>query len=292
MYRRHASVLHTARAGVAGAYGSALVLLALCFTHPIVLGAVAFTAVAAAALSGVGRDVARAARFAVPVALLVALVNALVVRDGLTVVARLGELPPFGELDVTLEALVYGLLLGLRVLTIVVCAALLTATVDPDALLRGLRRASLRSALTASLATRMVPVLARDTRRMQQARRCRPDGGARTRRAQLAVVRAVTTGALDRAVDVAATLELRGYALGRRPPRAGGRRWSRHDLSLAAAAAALLALVVWGLGSGAARVQPYPRLVLQTGRAELALAALVPAIALAPLLSRRGVGGP
>ena len=38
----------------------------------------------------------------------------------------------------------------------------MSAAVDPDELLKALRRISYRSALTASLATRLVPVLARD----------------------------------------------------------------------------------------------------------------------------------
>src|SRR5690242_21570893 len=40
--------------------------------------------------------------------------------------------------------------------------------------LRLLRRVSYRSALTAALATRLVPVLARDASRMNEAARCRP----------------------------------------------------------------------------------------------------------------------
>ena len=97
---------------------------------------------------------------------------------------------------------------------------LFSACVDPDELLRAFRRVSYRSALTASLATRLVPVLARDALRMSDAARCRPEPPGR-----LAVARAALSGALDRAVDVAAALEVRGYsAPGGRPavpPRRG-----------------------------------------------------------------------
>ena len=57
---------------------------------------------------------------------------------------------------------------------------------------------------------------------------------------RVAVVRAVTAGALDRAVDVAATLELRGYATRRRGARPQRAPWSRHDTSVLAAALVLL----------------------------------------------------
>ena len=72
----------------------------------------------------------------------------------------------------------------------------------PTTLLRVLRRPSVRSALAATLATRLVPVLARDAQRIDEARRCRADRGRRgARRARLAVLRAVTSGAMDRALD-------------------------------------------------------------------------------------------
>ena len=63
---------------------------------------------------------------------------------------------------------------GLRVIVIVTAFGLMSAAVDPDELLRMFRRVSYRSALTATLATRLVPVLARDATRMSDAARCRP----------------------------------------------------------------------------------------------------------------------
>ena len=98
----------------------------------------------------------------------------LVAQGGLTVIARLGDLPVFGQTDVTLEATVYGAVLGLRAIALILCGALYTVAVDPDEVLALFRRFSFHSALTATLATRMVPVLARDARRLAEAQRCRP----------------------------------------------------------------------------------------------------------------------
>ena len=221
------------------------------------LAGVACATLAAAALAGVGPQVARLARFSLPLALLIAITNAIVVRDGLTVLVRFGEIPPFGQVDVTLEALAYGLLLALRVVVVVLPFALVAATVDPDVVLRGMRRLSFRSALTAALATRMIPVLTRDARRMEDARRCRP-GGTDGSVGRLAVARAVTAGALDRSVDVAATLELRGFANARRAPHEAGPPLSRHDVAVAASAAGLFLLCAAGLAEGVATVDPYP----------------------------------
>jgi energy-coupling factor transport system permease protein len=283
IYRRRASPLHAARAGVGAAYAAALAACALIFEHPLALAAVAVAALGAAVGAGVGREVARTARYTVPLVVLVALVNALVVRDGLTVFARLGELPPFGRIDLTVEALVFGLVLGSRVMVVVMCCALFTAAVDPDEMLRLFRRVSFRSALTAALATRLIPVLARDARRMAEARACRPCPGPR-----VAVLRAVATSALDRAIDVAATLEVRGYgAAGAvRPARAP---WSRHDLAFGAATVVVVALSVSARIAGVADFNAYPSLSAPLGAGELAFAAVLVVVALAPFLDRKGI---
>ena len=282
-YRRRASPLHAARAAAGGAYCVALAVCALAFEHPLALGAVAAAVLGAAAAAGVGREVARSARYTLALALVVAIVNALVVRDGLTVFARLGDVPPFGQVDLTVEALVYGLVLGGRVLVVILCCALFTTSVDPDELLRAFRRISFRSTLTAALATRLVPVLMRDARRMADAHACRPRPGPR-----IAVLRAVATNALDRAVDVAATLEVRGYGAARgarreRPP------WSRHDLAFAAAAGVLVVLVVAARAAGVASFEAYPTLHAPVATGELLLAGALIVVALAPFLDRRGI---
>jgi len=282
--KRSASPLHAARAAVGCALCAALALPALLFDSPLVLGAVVLAALAVGAAAGAGRALRRALLLAAPFALVIALLNPLVTHNGLTVIARLGEAPVLGRIDVTLEALAYGGVLGLRALALIVCAALYAAVVDPDEVLRLFRRVSFRSALTATLATRMVPVLQRDGRRMADAQRCRA-GAAPSR---LALVRAVAAGALDRAVDVAAALEVRGYGSARRPPRSRA-PWSRHDLAFAAAALALLALTLGGRLAGAAAFGAYPLLHGAWGAATWALAAALVLVPLVPFLDRRGI---
>jgi energy-coupling factor transport system permease protein len=283
-YRRRDTPLHAARASVAMAWCICLALTSVATEHPLVLGAALASIVVAARLAQVGDELRRVARFAVPLALLVAVINPFVVREGLTVIARLGELGPLGRLDITLEATAYGGILGLRALVIILAFGLYSAAVDPDEVLRLFRRVSFRSALTASIATRLLPVLARDARSLGDAQRCRPGPPA----PRLALVRAVAAGSLDRAVDIAAALEVRGYGVAGRPPRTR-RAWSRHDLAFAASAAALVALGIGARLTGTAAFDAYPRLVVPFGAGEAIAAAALAACALAPFLDRRGV---
>jgi energy-coupling factor transport system permease protein len=288
-----ASPLRAARAPVAAAYACALVTAVLAFEHPLALLALALAIVGAGVLAGCGRSLARGALFGIPFALAIALVNPLVTREGLNVVLRLGEVGPLGRLDVTRESLVFGAILGVRALLIVLAGgALLAATVDFDALLQRFRRISVRSALTAALAVRLVPVLGRDARRLADARRCRPGAGPRPNTAErLQIVRAVTAGAMDRALDVAATLEVRGYAT---PAASGGPRrlpepWSRHDLAFAAAALGLVALSLGARLMGVAHFSAYPVTSAPVGGREWVLAGALLLVALLPFADRRGI---
>jgi energy-coupling factor transport system permease protein len=282
--RPHSSPLHAARVSASCGLCGALVLTALLFEDPLVLAAVTFAALASGVAAGAARDLRRALLFALPFALVIALLNPIVTQQGLTVIARLGTLPLLGRRDVTLESLVYGCVLGLRALALILCCALYAAVVDPDELLRSLRRISFRSALTATLATRMVPVLQRDGRRMAEAQRCRPGRPP----SRLALVRAVAGGALDRAVDVAAALEVRGYGSARRPSRVR-RPWSRHDLAFAAVAVAIATLAIVVRASAGATFTPYPALHAAPTASTWALVAALVALPLAPFLDRRGI---
>ena len=283
-YQRRASPLHAARAGAGLAYCAALGCGALLVSAPLVLGALVVAIMLAGELAGVGPRLRRAALFAAVLGLLVTVVNALVTRNGLTVIWRVGDLPGLGQVDVTLEATVYGAVLGLRAVALVLCGALYTLAVDPDEVLRLFRRISFRSALTATLATRMVPILVRDARRMADAQRCRP--GAAATRVQL--LRATTAGVLDRALDAAAALEVRGYGAAHRPPRTRA-PYSRHDAAFTASAVAVLGLAIAAKVAGLAPFTAYPDLRAPLPGGELALAAALLICALLPFADRRGI---
>jgi energy-coupling factor transport system permease protein len=212
------------------------------------------------------------------------LINALVTRDGLTVILRLGQLPILGHTDVTLEATVYGAVLGLRALALILCGVLYSTAVDPDEVLRLMRRFSMRSALTATLATRLVPVLLRDARRLAEAQRCRPGASA----SRVALMRAATAGVLDRSLDVAAALETRGYGLGS-PPRRSRRPYSRHDISFLAAALSITGLAISSQIAGLAPFHAYPALRLPLSASPVVLAAALLLGALLPFADRRGI---
>jgi energy-coupling factor transport system permease protein len=290
--------LQAASPAAAVVYLGSLIAVAFLYSNPIVLAATGAALVLAGRLAGARSAVRAALWMGLTLALLIVFVNALVVSRGETVLARLGEWPIFGRVDVTAEAIGAGAVLGLRAAVVMVAFAVYSACVDPDRVLRALRPLAGRSALTASLVSRLVPVAAADAARLRDAAQLRGPGAAPVGKAPLA--RRLLAGSLDRAVDVAATLELRGYSLDTSLAPAGATRFppvrwikrytrryapprSRFDRRFYATGAAVLAAAIAAKLLGADDFAEYPTIEVGTGAATLALAALLCLSGLAPL---------
>jgi energy-coupling factor transport system permease protein len=276
--------LQAASPGAAVAYLGSLVAVAFLFPSPLVMLAAAGAVTIAGLLAGARAAMRASLRMSIGLVTLIALVNALIVDRGETVLLRLGEWPWFGNVNVTLEALVAGLGLGLQAAVTILAAGVYVACVDPDRVLRALRPVAARSALSATLVSRLVPLAAADAAGLRDAARLRGPGAAEVGRA--ALVRRLLAGSLDRSVDVAATLELRGYGLD--APRARqARRRSRYDRRFHLVAAAVVAIAVAGRILGLGEFQTYPSVEAELDLGTVALAVAVLLSGLAPLRRRQ-----
>jgi len=308
-YRMQASPLHATRPWIAALWASSLTVAALLLVQPLLLGTLLLAILIAGIGASVGAELARSLRLVVIVAVPIVLVNVLVSRDGLTVFARLGDLGPFGQGDLTVEAAVYGLWIALKVALVMLVTTLASMAIDPDELMRTFRGLSFRSALTASLGLRMIPLLGADAARLAEAQRTRPDARSGLRSRAL-LLGAVVAGSLDRAMDVAATLEVRGFAAGPsrastemlsgpiRAPLRRARRgdsnterapFSRHDLAFAVSACAVLAMAIATRVLGIDEFGAYPLVHGEVSAGTLlACGALAVALTL-PFCDRRGI---
>jgi energy-coupling factor transport system permease protein len=277
------SPLHRARPGAAVAYLGALALVGFIYSSPLVLIAAALATALAGYAAGAGRAVRASLRLALPLLVFMMLINALVTHRGDTVLVRGWEMPVLGNTDITLESLVAGSVIGLRVVAVVLVFAVYSACVDPDRVLRALRPLARRSAMTAGLVTRMVPLAAADGARLREAAALRGPGAEPVGRAALA--RRLVEGSLDRAVDVAATLELRGHSLGIRSR--ARREPSRDDAPLIATGVVIALIAVAARVAGAGEFETYPRIEMSAGPLTLALCATLIALAMAPLMRGR-----
>jgi energy-coupling factor transport system permease protein len=278
--------LQSAAAPAAIAYLASFGVVAFAFSNPIVLTAAGAGVAVAGLAAGAGRALALSARWGLALGILIVAVNGVVTDRGETVLVRGGELPVLGSVDVTLESLAAGGVLALRILVVMMAFAVYSASVDPDRVLRLVRPVARRSALTATLIARMVPLAAADHGRLGDAAALRGPGAAPAGRAALA--HRLVAGSLDRAVDVAATLELRGYAVSPGTPRHEAARRSRYDRRFLLAGAAI---AVGGLAARLAGIggfEAYPELSIDAGGPTLVLAAALPLAAASPFTGEHG----
>jgi energy-coupling factor transport system permease protein len=276
--------LGDAGALAASVYLGSFLVVAFAFSNPIVLAGAGAAVLVAGIAARAARALRASARWGLSLGVFIVAINGLVAQRGDTVIVHGLWLPLLGATDVSAEALADGAVLGLRILVVLMAFAVHSACVDPDRVLRLLRPLARRSALTATLIARLVPLAAADHARLAEAAALRGPGAAPVGRAVLA--RRLVAGSLDRSVDVAATLELRGYAHGA-PRAAAGTRRSRHDGPFVAVGGAVAAGALIAAALGVGSFDPYPSIAIDTGASTLALALLLPLAAALPFATAR-----
>ena len=225
-------------------------------------------------------------RYGLALAFMVVLVNVIVAQRGDTVLLRGLDLPVLGQVDVTLEALAEGCILALRILVALLVFAVWSACVDPDRILKAIRPFAARSALTATLISRLVPLAAADHMRLAEAASLRGPAAAPVGRGALA--RRLVAGSLDRSVDVAATLELRGFGLPTRPTRVRPRR-VHGEIAMLLAGVLTIAAILAAAVSGAGTVETYPSISGGFEPATIGFALAIPLLAAVPFCSPREI---
>lgn len=266
-------------------YLGAFLVVGFLSSDPLILVAAAAGAAIAGLSCGAGKAVTFSFRLGFFLMITMVIVNALVTGRGATVLFRFGELPLVGRMDVTLEAIAAGLVIGLRVMATMIVIGVWSACVDPDRIMRAARGVARRSALTATLVSRLVPLASADLSRLGEAARLRGPGSEPVGRAAMA--NRLLAGSLDRAVDVAATLEVRGYGM-ESPPGGYLRAPSRYDGRFFLVGLVLLAVSGLLLLTGAGALDPYPTVSWSPNMLSVGAAAI---FCLAGLAARRKGSG-
>jgi energy-coupling factor transport system permease protein len=275
---------------------AALMLAGFVIANPFQVGLLLLVLLLVLALAGRLHAAWPYLRFALYIAVFLAIINPLVSRGGVTVLWQM-EIGPF-ELKLTLQGIYYGLGTALRLCVVVAAFALYNVLLDADEQLGIMSAVSFRSGLIVSLATRLFPVLSRDAAHIADAQRSRGvelDRGRWRRRvaARLPLLGALLSQSLERAMDVAESMEARGYGRRGRTRWRRGRRWRAVDIAVFALSALSLIVLVVGLVGGAFRYSYFPLLDdPMTGFTAAAwlvtLALLVAACLLAPLARELG----
>ncbi|NPV58643.1 MAG: energy-coupling factor transporter transmembrane protein EcfT [Actinobacteria bacterium] len=255
VYREKDTLVHglhplAALALVASVAAAALVLENPLYTAVVCVGALALLARAEALADG--KAILRAAAV---MGLLVAFINPLVNNAGEHVLVYGPSIPLWGKLDITAEALLYGLAAGARLFTVVAAFCLFALAVNPDDLLELMSRLSFRSSLAAALAVRLYPSMVVEAVEMRDAQLARGDplsGGGRLNRAKayLPLLLSLFQGALDRAASIAESMSARGFGSRGRTRRKVGIFRPRDILAALVSSGIAAAVVLQSLRGG------------------------------------------
>ena len=136
--------------------------------------------------------------------------NALSIHIGQIVLFRLPESWPIVGGAITLEAVIAGIVSGLNLLTILVVFAAFNAVVDHYQLLRATPAFLFQTGVVLSIAITFVPQMVLSAREIREAQRIR---GHRFRslRDLLPLVMPLLASSLERAIQLAETMEARGF---------------------------------------------------------------------------------
>lgn len=255
-----------------------LVVVALLTGNPLYLAAVIAATGLLALAAGVLPEWLSWWKLCLIVGLLAIIINPLVSREGATVLWRGPKLPVIGRMDITAEAILFGLGMALKLTAVIWAFALFSLMADPDRMLGLLRGKGSKSALLSAMSMRMVPTAMRDAGEILNAQRARGiarDSGGRISvlRSRIPLVRKLAATSLDRAIGLAEAMESRAYGSGRRT-RYRDYAFRSGDVLVTALALSMLGLGIYGAVGGSLGFTYYPTVSWGSGAASLLLVAI------------------
>lgn len=197
-------------------------VLALVFNHPLYLLLLFLATLPPVVAAKAWREWLASMRFVLYLCLAIVVINMLVSYHGSHILYQAPfKLPVMGVPTITLEAIVFGLGMALRLLVLISAFILINLTVHPDDMMLAMMKLKLpyKSVLVTSLSTRFVPTLIDDRERISDVQRSRGlelDKGKLVQRVKnySTIIIPLLSNSLDRAVQVAEAMESRAFGSG------------------------------------------------------------------------------
>lgn len=247
---------------------TSIFVLVLIINNPIYLLLMFLTTLPLVIAARVWREWASVMKFTFYLCLAIIIINALVSSHGAHVLWRAPfQIPLIGAPVLTVEAVLFGVGMSLRLLAIISAFAILTFTTHPDDMMLSMIKMKLpyKSVLVTSLATRFIPTLIDDVERISDVQRSRGlelDRGNLFQRirSRMAIIIPLLSNSLDRTIQVAEAMESRAFG-------SGAKRTFYHEVKLSKVDVGILTvsflplgigIFMWWLGQG--DYQYYPTL--------------------------------
>ncbi len=186
------------------------------------------------------------------------IVNPIFVHKGVTVLLVINDNP------ITLEALLYGLTIGLMIFATIVWFASFNSIMTTDKLLYVFGSVSPKIALILSMALRYIPLYGQQIKKIRQAQQVtglyKEDNAIDKIRGGMRIMSVMVSWALENGIITADSMTARGYGVGRRS-RFSIFCWYRSDKVLAAATLLLGLGTAAAMGLGSLAYVWYPQIV-------------------------------
>ena len=205
------------------AWGAGILVLSLIFNNPLYILLLFATTLPLIAAAKIWREWASVMKLSLYLCAAIVVINVLVSYHGSHVLVEAPfRLPILGTPIITLEAILFGVVMSVKLLVIISAFTLLTFTIHPDDIMLVLlkMRFPYKSVLVTSLSTRFIPCLIEDIQRISDVHKSRGLELDRGNWLQKIKNRTVITipllaNSLDRAVQVAEAMESRAFGTGR-----------------------------------------------------------------------------
>lgn len=157
-------------------------------------------------------------KFALILSFLIIIINIFASQHGSHVIYKILSIPIIGNVKITLESLIFGFSMSLRLLSTISAFAIATLTINPDDLLNLIIKLKIpqRTVLTTTIATRFIPSLLGDIEKIQDSLKSRAynmdeRGFIRRLKKRAIILPPLISNSLDRSIQSAEAMESRGF---------------------------------------------------------------------------------
>jgi len=204
------------------AWVGSILILSLIFSNPLYILLLFLATLPLITAARIGREWASVMKLSLYLCTAIVVINVLVSYQGSHVLVEAPfRLPILGTPIITLEAILFGIVMSIKLLVIISAFTLLTFTIHPDDIMLALlkMRFPYKSVMVTSLSTRFIPCLIEDIQRISDVHKSRGLELDKGNWLQKVKNRAVITipllaNSLDRAVQVAEAMESRAFGAG------------------------------------------------------------------------------
>ncbi|MCR4722010.1 MAG: energy-coupling factor transporter transmembrane protein EcfT [Lachnospiraceae bacterium] len=254
------------------------------FAADPVMTAIAFVAMNLTAIAYSRDGLGRAYVFFFIIFVLTSLANPVFSHNGVTVLLVINDNP------VTLEAVLYGVMTGFMILSVLLLFRVFSTLMTSDRLLYIFGRAFPKLGLLISMTLRFVPLFGRQRRKMEDTQRTlglyKNENAIDTIKGKLSVLSAMTTWGLENGITTADSMSARGYGTRRTRTSFSMYRFERSDALMLAIVVVCCSFIFFGIATDRLKTEFYPRIRLQPltvyaifAYAAYALLAFLPVIA-------------